>query len=189
MPKPHVPPHMKKTPNVPKSTKNALKIGVKKECQISYKMTNNSTAHPHRIRPIMNSKTPAAKAGERKETKMSKKSKLALIIACTALALAVALSAASIYVRVTTPTVEELSTVQAATAEPISQPSMSIEDIAVPYGARVCGWCSGCGEFHFIWDYHYLYDDCCDNTHGHCHTIGACCDAGEGRDCCDGNCC
>jgi len=67
LPKPHVPLYMKKSPNVPKSTKNALKSGVKNECQISYKMTKNSTAPLHRIRPNMNNKTPAAKGVERKE--------------------------------------------------------------------------------------------------------------------------
>jgi len=71
----------------------------------------------------------------------------------------------------------------------ISEPHMPIEEVFTPYGARICGWCSGCGEFHFIWDYHYIYDDCCDNTHGHCHSFDGCCDAGLGRECCDGFCC
>jgi len=53
------------------------------------------------------------------------------------------------------------------------------EDIFVPEGAKICGRCLGCGEYHFIWDEEYFdhihdYDehehsDCGCNYDCHCH--------------------
>ncbi|MCL2220833.1 MAG: hypothetical protein FWC20_00725 [Oscillospiraceae bacterium] len=40
----------------------------------------------------------------------------------------------------------------------------------VPYGATFCGWCSGCGEYHFLWHEHYhIYCGC--DFDCHCHEL------------------
>jgi hypothetical protein len=40
------------------------------------------------------------------------------------------------------------------------------DDVVLPDGARICGLCSGCGEFHFLWDadhHDHIHDVECDH--------------------------
>jgi len=52
------------------------------------------------------------------------------------------------------------------------------DDVFVPEGARICGLCTGCGEFHFLWDVEYhghIHDDNCEHDydlHNHIHNDG-----------------
>jgi hypothetical protein len=50
------------------------------------------------------------------------------------------------------------------------------DDVIVPDGYRLCGQCSGCGEYHFLWDgghHDHTHDDECDHYdhehHNHIH--------------------
>ncbi|MDR2572666.1 MAG: hypothetical protein LBD23_20560 [Oscillospiraceae bacterium] len=45
-------------------------------------------------------------------------------------------------------------------------------DVIVPDGARLCGQCSGCSEYHFIWDDdddHHHHVECGCDYDCHCH--------------------
>jgi CII-binding regulator of phage lambda lysogenization HflD len=54
------------------------------------------------------------------------------------------------------------------------------DDVVVPDGARLCGSCTGCGEYHFIWDHDHVH------THGHDHECDDCEDDHEhNHDDCD----
>jgi len=35
----------------------------------------------------------------------------------------------------------------------------NFDDVIVPDGASLCGQCSGCGEYHFVWDVEEHYHD------------------------------
>ncbi|MDR2571821.1 MAG: rhodanese-like domain-containing protein [Oscillospiraceae bacterium] len=54
------------------------------------------------------------------------------------------------------------------------------DDVAVPDGASLCGRCSGCGEYHFIWDDDFFHDhthtSCGCDFDCHCHMTPDECD-------------
>jgi len=61
-----------------------------------------------------------------------------------------------------------------------SQPILPPEDFIVPQGAKICGYCTGCAEYHLIWDDIHFED--------HVHQYTPCGDCDDVENCAQGNC-